>query len=62
LSGAQQRLFLITFSITNPGSGLEVILIKFAGAGKLGEIASVSEYRIKIQNYLKNWTEKCQNS
>lgn len=54
LNGAQQRLF-----ITNPGCGLEGILLKFADVRKLGEITSVSEYRIKIQNYLKNWTEKC---
>lgn len=51
-----------TVFITNPGCGLEGILIKFADARNLGEIASVSEYRIKSQNYLNNWTEKCKNS
>lgn len=38
--------------ITNPDGGLECILIKFADAKKLGEMATVSECRIKIQNYL----------
>lgn len=38
--------------ITNPDGGLEGILIKFADAKKLGEMATVSECRIKIQNYL----------
>lgn len=43
--------------VTNPGGGLGGILTKFADARKLGKIASVSEYRMKIQNYWKNWTK-----
>lgn len=64
LNGAQQRLFLISIFITKPGDGLEGILTKFVDARMLGRIASVSEYRIKIQNYLKSCTEKynsCRN-
>lgn len=62
LSGAQQRLLLINIFISNLDGALEGTLVKFAEARKLGEIAGVSEYRIKVQNYLKNWTEKCKNS
>lgn len=57
-----QRLFLMSIFIPNQGSGLEGILIKFSDARKLGEMASVSEYRIEVQKCLQSLTLKCKNS
>lgn len=42
LNGAQQRLFLFNTVVSNLGGALEGILVKFAEARKLGEIAGVS--------------------